>query len=201
MFIVGLSGGIGSGKSVVSGFFSEYGITIVDADVIARDSVKPGSQCLNQIIEHFGNKILLETGELDRRQLRKIIFTSATDKMWLESVTHPVVREKILIEIDCATSEYCILSSPILLETTLYQLVHRILIVDLEESLQIERAASRDNSNIEEIKKIISSQISRKKRLQRADDIIDNSKDLDFTISQVATLHSQYLQMARSRAQ
>ena len=196
MFIVGLTGGIGSGKSVVSSIFVEYGIVVVDADIIARESVQRGSHCFEHIVNHFGRTILLENGELDRRQLRKIIFTDIAEKQWLESITHPIVRKKILDDIKNARSVYCILSSPILLETTLFQLVNRILVIDLDESQQLQRASARDGSNIEDIRNIMASQISRPERLQRADDIIDNSGSLVHTQHQVAELHNQYLQLA-----
>ena len=195
--IVGLTGGIGSGKSEVSRRFQLRGITVVDADEVARLVVEPGEPALAEIAQHFGADILTSAGELDRAQLRAIIFSDPDQKQWLESLLHPLINARIRFELSrSSTSPYAILSSPLLLETSQHTLVDRILVIDASEDLQITRASLRDQNNIGQIKAIMATQLSREARLEKADDIIHNHGDLLELDAQVNQLHQQYLFLA-----
>ena len=196
MFVVGLTGGIGSGKSTVTRCFQDLGICTVDADDLSREVVMPGSKILNQIEEHFGITILSENGTLDRDQLRRIVFTNPSEKDWLEALLHPLIAELIQSNIRACDSVYCILVSPLLLETDQHKLVDRILVVDVSEETQVARALDRDGGDPAIIKAIIASQTGRKMRLGRADDIILNEQSADALRLLVADLHNQYLQLA-----
>lgn len=193
MFVVGLTGGIGSGKSTATRSFSTLGINIIDADVIARDVVSVGSQALTEIANHFGPDVLLADGNLDRNKVRDIIFSDPQAKKWLESLLHPKIRKKILDEIELSHSIYTIVSAPLLIETGLDQIVDRVLVVDIPEAIQIERTALRDKISNKQVETIILSQVNRETRLQRADDIIDNSGSVEETKAQVEKLHNIYL--------
>ena len=196
MFVVGLTGGIGSGKSTVTRCFQDLGICTVDADDLSREVVMPGSKILNQIVEHFGITILSENGTLDRNQLRRIVFTNPSEKDWLEALLHPLIAELIQSNIRACDSVYCILVSPLLLETDQHKLVDRILVVDVSEETQVARALDRDGGDPAIIKAIIASQTGRKMRLGRADDIILNEQSAEALRLLVADLHNQYLQLA-----
>jgi len=197
MFIVGLTGGISSGKSAVSDLFAQHGITIVDADLVAREVVEPGTKALAAIIEHFGENILQTDNSLDRATLRQRIFDHPEEKQWLEELLHPLIREQMAADLTAADSPYAILSAPLLIEGGLYQRCDRVLVVDVSEQLQISRTIARDNNDEQQVKSIIASQISREQRLQKAHDIIDNSGSLEDLQQQVETLHQQYLDYAK----
>ncbi|GHE95066.1 dephospho-CoA kinase [Thalassotalea profundi] len=198
-FIVGLSGGIGSGKTTVSDLFQRSGISVVDADIIARNVVKKGSDALTLIVNHFGQEYLTQESELDRAKLRTRIFSNESDKTWLNNLLHPLIRQQIIAALKQAPSEYCLLVAPLLLENQLEKLVDRVLIVDVNEATQIQRTLLRDSSNESEIQAIINSQISRKLRLQAADDIINNDNvSFDELAESVAKLHQKYLKMSQN---
>jgi dephospho-CoA kinase len=197
--IVGLTGGIGSGKSEVSRRFQLRDVTVVDADEMARVVVEPGEPALAAIAQHFGADILTAAGELDRAQLRAIIFSSADQKHWLENLLHPLINARIRFELNRSdNSPYAILSSPLLLETTQHTLVDRILVIDASEDLQIARASLRDKNNIAQIKAIMATQLAREARLEKADDIIHNHGDFLELDAQVNQLHQQYLFLAKT---
>lgn len=196
--VIGLTGGIGSGKSEVTRRFLNLGVTIVDADEIAREVVAPGQTTLTEIAGHFGVDILNSAGELDRPKLRQIIFTDPNAKQWLENLLHPLINQIIRARLTQAESAYVMLSSPLLLETQQYQLVDRILVVDTSEALQLKRASRRDNTRTAQIKTIILSQLARPDRLARADDIILNLGDLSDLDIQVDQLHQHYLLLAQA---
>jgi dephospho-CoA kinase len=196
--IIGLTGGIGSGKSEVTRRFAKLGICIVDADEVAREVVLPGQAALSEIAQHFGEDILTANGELDRAKLRNIIFDSPDEKRWLENLLHPLINQIIRTRLAQAESAYAILASPLLLETQQHTLVDRVLIIDTSEALQLARASKRDNSNSEQIKAIMASQISRTERLARADDIVHNLGVIDELDAQVQQLHQQYLSLAQT---
>jgi dephospho-CoA kinase len=198
MFVVGLTGGIGSGKSVVGRLFADLGITVVDADQAARAVVEPGTPALKHIATHFGEGILTSGGELDRAALRQRIFSDATAKQWLENLLHPLINEWLQQQLQNANSPYAILESPLLLEIGQSDRVDRVLVVDVPEAVQLERAMARDNNDESQIKAIIASQIPRHERLARADDVIDNRGSLDDLKSQVAQLHETYLRLVTS---
>jgi len=195
--IVGLTGGIGSGKSEVSRRFEQLGISVVDADLVARAVVEPGRPALASIVKHFGKEILNSDQTLDRARLRSIIFTNPTEKQWLEALLHPIIRAETIAQLKASNSAYSILTSPLLLETDQHKLVDRILVVDAHESLQIARATARDGNSAEQIERIMATQLSREERLKRADDVIHNHNDLSELQAQIDELHKHYLQLAK----
>lgn len=199
-YIVGLTGGIGSGKSAVADCFRRRGIKVVDADVAARAVVAPGTAALAQISAHFGADVIQTNGELDRAALRKIVFNDAAQRQWLEQLLHPQIGQWIAAELAAAQSPYAILESPLLLETTQHSMTQRVLVVDVPEAVQVERAAARDHNDPEQIKAIMATQLSRGERRARADDLIDNSGTLDALEPAVAELHDHYCRLAEKAA-
>lgn len=191
--VIGLTGGIASGKTTVSDLFAKLGIDIIDADVIAREVVAKGTPGLAAIVEKFGDDILTPDLELDRQKLRTIVFSDNEKKDWLNALLHPLIREQMQLQTASATSPYCILSVPLLVENKLNSMVSRTLVVDIDEASQIQRAIARDNSEQAIIESIIASQASRTQRLAAADDVIVNNKDLDWLSAQVQDLHQMYL--------
>lgn len=198
MFVIGVTGGIGSGKTAVTNLFAEKGITIVDADIASRIIVEPGKPALQAIAAHFGTEMLLSDGTLNRPAMRARIFSNADDKRWLEQLTHPLIGKEIQQQIANAKSPYAILVSPLLIEGDQHKFCHRILVVDVPESTQLQRTIQRDNNDAEQVKRIIASQATRAQRLSRADDVIENTGTLDDLRNKVAVLHEQYLQLAKS---
>lgn len=197
-YIVGLTGGIGSGKTTASDEFQRLGIDVVDADVIAREVVAPNSEGLNAITQRFGQSILLDDGNLNRAKLREIIFTNEKEKLWLNTLLHPLIRKNILAQIEQSTSPYCVLSAPLLFENNLQSLVNRSLVIDIDEASQIKRTADRDNVTEAQVKSIIQSQIARDKRLALAQDVVKNSNiSVEELIKEIHTLHKAYLQQAK----
>lgn len=178
--------------------FKELGISIVDADLVAREVVVQGSPALAEIAHHFGLDILLKDGTLDRARLREIVFHHPDEKAWLESLLHPVIRGRIIEQLQAATSHYSILVSPLLLETDQHKLVHRILLIDVPQAVQIERTVQRDAVKEEQVRQILMAQAPRDYKLNRADDIIVNDQDLAYLRSEVCRLHQSYLQRAAS---
>ena len=191
--IVGLTGGIGSGKTAVSDLFQDLGITIVDADLASRVVVEKGREELNKIAEHFGKDILNSSGELDRAKLREVIFKSEEEKLWLESLLHPAIASQIQKELDSSESPYTILVSPLLLETDQKNFCSTVLVVDVPVEIQIERTSKRDNVSGEQIKSIIASQIDRDSRLEQADEVILNDGSIEHLESKVQELHKKFL--------
>ncbi|WP_297189020.1 dephospho-CoA kinase [uncultured Porticoccus sp.] len=199
MFTVGLTGGIGSGKSAVAQLFRQHGITVVDADQAAREAVLPGSPALAKIRAHFGAAVLKEDGSLNRAWLRDAVFADPEQRQWLEALLHPAIAVLIDEALNSATSPYAILESPLLLETSQHALVDRVLVVDVSEATQVARAVRRDGSDEAQIRAIMDAQISRHGRLGRADDIIDNDGPLAALEPAVAALHQRYLALAGQR--
>jgi len=198
-FIVGLTGGIACGKTTIANSFKQHNIDIVDADIVAREVVEPGMPALEEIIQYFGEDIVLDSGQLNRSLLRTIIFSDEQKKVWLNQLLHPLIRQSMLKQIETTTSQYCLLVAPLLIENNLHQLVNRILVIDIHEDIQIVRATQRDPSNEQEIKRIIASQIPRKQRLLKADDVINNeSTDRLFIDKKVANLHLTYLEHSKN---
>ena len=194
-FTVGVTGGIGSGKSAVADFFASKGVCIVDADIAARVVVEPGTRALAAIAEHFGGEILTN-GQLDRRKLRAIIFARADERKWLENLLHPLIKEQIIALLSQATSSYAVLVSPLMLETGQQTLVDRVLVVDVPESVQIERTMARDQMTEEQTRQILNSQIDRTQRLAKAHDVVDNSGSLAQLHQSLEPLHQRYLRLA-----
>ena len=195
-FIVGVTGGIGCGKTTVTNLFAAKGIDIVDADLVAREVVVPGSQGLSELVSQFGDNILDEKKALDRAALRTIIFADNNTKVMVNKILHPLIRENMLNQLINTRSQYCILSAPLLFENKLQTLVNRTLVIDIPETLQLERTMSRDGGNLETIKSIMRAQVSREQRLALADDIIDNSKTINLLTPQVNVLHLKYMTLA-----
>jgi dephospho-CoA kinase len=195
--VVGLTGGIGSGKSAVSERFAALGIKIVDADIASRVVVEPGQPALAKIAEHFGTHLITADGALDRAALRQKVFADAAERRWLENLLHPLINAYIDQELANAESAYAILAHPLLVETGRTRICNRVLVVDVPESLQLERTMARDNNSEEQVKNIMAAQASREKRLAAADDVIVNDQDLAHLDKEVARLHSQYLEEAQ----
>ncbi len=193
--IIGLTGGIGSGKTAVSDIFASQGIDIVDADLASRVVVEKGKPALDKISEHFGAEILSENGELNRAKLREIIFKAPEERQWLESLLHPIIAEQIRYELDSSKSPYCILVSPLLLETEQKDFCDSLLIVDVPEKFQVQRTALRDNVPEEQVESIMATQIDRAKRLSLADEIIVNDGTLEDLKKKVMDRHLKYLSL------
>lgn len=193
MFTVGLTGGIGSGKSTAAARFAELGIDVVNADLVARNLVQPGTPALGEIAAHFGSEILQRDGQLNRSRLRDIVFSDARERRWLEQLLHPLIREQIMRALAASSSAYVILESPLLIESGWAALVDRICVLDLPATLQVKRACARDNNTPEQIDKIMQAQISRAERRARADDILDNAGTPAQLRRQVDKLHKKYL--------
>jgi dephospho-CoA kinase len=197
-YIIGVTGGIGCGKTTVTKLFAAKGIEIVDADVVARDVVIAGSKGLKALTLAFGKNILTASGELDRSALREIIFASEEAKERVNGILHPLIRENMLNQLQNTESQYCMLSAPLLFENNLHHLVRRTLVVDITEAQQLSRTLSRDGGNASTIKSIMAAQVTREKRLRLADDIIDNSKTIDLLAPQVDLLHSKYCELSQN---
>lgn len=192
-YVVGITGGIGSGKSAVTARLEKRGITVVDADVVARLVVEPGRPALDAIAHHFGNAILLADGNLDRAALRVKIFADEQQRHWLESLTHPLIAQEIVAQLEASNSPYTLLSSPLLLETAQSDLTQCVVVVDVPEELQISRTMHRDSNEEDQVKRIIAAQMPREKRLLLADIIIDNSTALEALDKVVDELHDSLL--------
>ena len=196
MFVVGLTGGIGSGKTAVSDRFAALGIKIVDADVAARIVVEPGRPALAEIAEHFGAEVIDPSGALDRAALRTRVFSDPDARRWLEQLLHPRIADEIRRGIESATSPYTMLVSPLLLEAGQAAYAHRILVVDVPVEVQVARTMARDDNDEAQVRRIIAAQSPREDRLKRADDVIENDKGLDALDRAVAELHVRYLALA-----
>jgi dephospho-CoA kinase len=196
--IIGLTGGIGSGKSTVAEQFAALGIVSVDADQASRAVVEPGMPALDYIEEHFGPELITADGQLNRPALREIIFADPSEKAWLEALLHPLIRDWIMVHLQAATSDYVILESPLLFETDQHQLVDAVLLVDVPVELQLERASARDGSDKSGIQRIIDAQMPRQTKRDRADFEFDNAQPMATIAPRVLALHQQFLTMAQS---
>lgn len=201
-YVVGLTGGIGSGKSTIADLFAALDVPIVDADIVAREVVAKGSPLLDKIAAHFGESILTSEKELNRAALREKIFQNEEEKQWLNQLLHPAIRAEMLQQLQQQTAEYVLFVVPLLIENKLTVLCDRILVVDVSPEIQLQRASMRDN-NPELIQRIINSQISRTERLAAADDIINNEgklpQNLPHLQQQVTELHQKYLYLAQQK--
>ena len=193
---IGITGGIGSGKSAVTQILEKRGIVVVDADVIARLVVEPGAQALNDIATHFGHNILRSDGTLDRAALRSRVFQDESERKWLEGLLHPLIRSIIIEQLEVSESPYSVLSSPLLLETGQNSLVDKVLLIDTSEALQLERTQQRDSIDANAVGAIIASQWSRTKRQAQADFIIVNDGTWKELEEAVERMHQQFLLLA-----
>lgn len=198
-FRVGLTGGIGSGKSTVASAFCDLGVKVVDADVVARQVVAPGSAALAQIKDFFGPGVISSDGQLNRAQLREIVFADPDAKAWLNQLLHPLIRQQMLRELDAAQSPYSVLVAPLLIENRLDLLVDKVLVVDVPEEVQIERTMRRDQNSRELIQAIMASQCHRDERLAAADYIISNAGAAQEIEPQVAKLHQVFLALSEEK--
>lgn len=202
-YIVGLTGGIGSGKSTIANLFALLDVPIIDADVVAREVVEKGSPLLTKIVEHFGLHILDKQGNLDRTALRQIVFHSEQEKTWLNQLLHPAIRSEMLRQLEAVSAPYVLWVVPLLIENKLSEFCDRVLVVDVLPNIQLERAIKRDESKAETIQNIIASQVDRQTRLNYADDVIENNLPLEENAinlaHQVAKLHHRYLDLAKQK--
>jgi len=194
--VIGITGGIGSGKTAVSDRFKALGITVVDADVASRVVVEPGRPALAAIAEHFGSAALNDDGTLNRAELRKRVFADPDERRWLERLTHPLINEYLREELTKAESPYAILVSPLLAETGQSRFCQRILVIDVPIDIQVERTMSRDANDESQVRAIIAAQASREERLALADDVIVNDQGLEHIDAEVERLHRMYLELA-----
>lgn len=197
MLIVALTGGIGSGKSTVAGAFARHGVPVIDTDLIARELVAPGQPALAEIAACFGDSMLAADGQLDRARLRDIVFADREKRLALERILHPRIRDQVRHRIDALPGDgYCLVVIPLLTETGDYPFVDRVLLVDADDEVRIQRTMARDHLSRQQVEQILASQSSREQRQALADDIIDNSTDLARLEQQVDVLHDHYLTLA-----
>jgi len=194
---VGLTGGIGSGKSTAATLLARLGVPVIDADEIAREVVEPDQPVFAEVVEAFGREVLDARGRIDRSRLRGVIFRDPRARRRLEAIVHPAVRETLLRRARECEAPYCILAIPLLVETGAREIVDRVLVVDAPERVQVERVARRDGIERAEIERILRAQASRAERLAQADDVLDNGGDRGALEAAVARLHESYLRRAR----
>jgi dephospho-CoA kinase len=190
---VGVTGGIGSGKTALTDWLSKQGIVIVDADRVARDVVQPGTPTLKAIIDAFGEQYLTQDGNLDRAAMRELVFGDEKKRLLLEAITHPKIREALWDQLQRADSAYVVLSSPLLLESGQSEMVDISVVVDIPEEMQIQRTMARDANDKALVEKIMAAQMSRQERLELADIVVDNSGDLSALRDRAALLHETLL--------
>ncbi|MFH0264421.1 dephospho-CoA kinase [Vibrio rumoiensis] len=202
--VVGLTGGIGSGKTTIANLFhDQFGIEIIDADVVAREVVEPGTRGLNAIAEYFGEQVLTSEGELDRAALRERIFSNVDEKKWLNNLLHPLIRQSITQQLSKVSSDYSLLVVPLLVENSWQPMIDRLLVIDVQPETQIARTRQRDGVSEDQVHSILASQASREERLSFADDVINNDAPLNEQtkqklLSQVTVLHKKYLALSHS---
>ncbi|MEM1244647.1 MAG: dephospho-CoA kinase [Pseudomonadota bacterium] len=199
MFIIGLTGGIGSGKSTVARFFLQHGATVIESDVLAKEITAKGQPAYQHIIDHFGKAIIASNGELDRGKLRKIIFNDTTERQWLEACLHPGIKHLLKARAQAATSEYVIVDVPLLFEAKMEKEFDRILVIDTKEINQIARVMARDKIDAKTARQIITSQVNLQYRLDNADDIIINDADIDSLEEKVENLDILYTKLAHHK--
>lgn len=196
MFVVGLTGGIGSGKTAASDYLAAKGITVVDADVVSRLVVTPGQPALDAIREHFGAAVIASDGSLNRAALREIVFADPAEREALEAITHPAINTEIRRQIAASTSAYTLLVSPLLLETSQHTLADRVLLIDAPEALQVARATARDGVPLKQVEAIIAAQMPRDQKRAHADDVLLNDGLLGHLHHDLDILHERYLALA-----
>lgn len=202
MLVIGLTGGIASGKTTASDWFADQGIEIIDADDIARQVVEPGSDGLAAVVRQFGNDVLDASGALDRPALRTRVFADAAARRALEGILHPLIGARMRERLAAARGPYCILSVPLLFESrNLLALVHRTLVVDVPESVQLTRVMQRDGCDAATARAMLAAQLDRETRLAQADDVVDNSATPEHLRAQLERLHRRYLQLAHDSAE
>jgi dephospho-CoA kinase len=199
MLKIGLTGGIGSGKSVAGKMFSDLGIITVDADRVSKQITSPGTPLYESILCHFGPSILLDDGNLNRRAMRKTIFNDPAERAWLEQLLHPAIRSVLMEQVQVIEAPYVIVIIPLLVESKKTNFIDRILLIDADESLQIQRASERDDITHDEALSIIKTQSSRTEKIAYADDIIINNGNLEDLKQKVLSLHKFYLSISHEK--
>lgn len=197
MFVIGLTGGIASGKTTVANLFSDKGIELVDADIVARDVVAIGSEGLAAITRYFGEDILQHDGSLDRAKLRHIIFNDEAKKNWLNNLLHPLIRSQMIHDLAATSSAYTLFVVPLLVENNLTELCDHVLVIDVPIEVQIARTMARDGVSETQAKAIIASQADRKTRLSQADSVLENDSE-SYLAQQVEALHQKFLELAQT---
>jgi dephospho-CoA kinase len=196
MLRIGLTGGIGSGKSTVAALLATRGVPVIDTDDIAHRLAQPGQPAFDEIVREFGEDILDENRRIDRNRLRERVFTNNHDRQKLESILHPHIRVAAQEKLTELSAPYCILVVPLLIESGFHDLTDRVLVVDASENMQIQRTATRSGMNEAEIRQIMAVQATRAQRLQKADDVIDNNSDRKRLEAEVERIHQWYLSLA-----
>ena len=192
-YIVALSGGIASGKTTVANLFAKLGVPVIDADIIARQIVAPNQPALAEIVRHFSEEILLPNGELDRLQLREIIFNNDHERLWLNQLLHSLIQQETAAQLSQLCSVYALWVVPLLIENNLHHLADRVVIIDVSTELQLARLINRDHIDETLAKKMVLAQAANQKRLSYAHHVITNQGDVDDLMSQVSMLHHQFL--------
>ncbi|VVC75338.1 Dephospho-CoA kinase [Aquicella siphonis] len=199
MLVVGLTGGIGSGKTTVANLFAERGVPVIDADIVAREITTPDKPAFAKIVKHFGDDVVMPGGTLNRSRLRSIIFADKRERLWLENLLHPLIRDEMRKQLSALSVPYCIAVIPLLLEVEFYSFINRILVIDAPESAQVDRVLSRDRSSRSEIEAILKSQASRHDRRAKAHDVIVNDGVIADLAPQIEKLHAMYTQLGREK--
>ncbi len=200
MLRVGLAGGIGSGKSTVAALFARHGTPVIDTDEIAHELLAPGQATQTEVAAAFGREILDANGNIDRRLLRRRVFTEPAERKRLEAILHPRIRAETIRRVESQRAPYCLIVVPLLIEAGFTELVDRVLVVDADDTLRIQRTKARSGLDEQEIRRIMASQASRQERLQKADDVITNNSDLAHLEREVARLHGVYSALAPAGA-
>ncbi len=196
--IIGLTGGIGSGKSAAAALFKDIGVDLIDADDLARDSLSINSEGYKLFIEEFGDKYLDENKNINRELVRKLIFNDSDAKTKLESIIHPIVRSGIETFIKNKKSDYCIIVVPLIFETNSSKIYDRVLVIDCDVDVQISRTSKRDNQTKSDIENIVNKQATREQRLSIADEVIVNNGSLDLLRNEVLKIHKKYLEIVKN---
>jgi dephospho-CoA kinase len=199
MLRIGLTGGIGSGKTTVAALLAMRGVPVIDTDELARHLSEPGQRAFDEIVHTFSTEILDENHRIDRNKLRQRVFESENERQRLEAILHPRIREAVQEKLAHIEAPYCVIVVPLLIESGFTDLTDRILVIDTLENVQIHRTAARSGLTEPEIRKIMSAQVSRAQRLQKADDVIDNNSDRKHLETEVERLHQWYLSLAATR--
>ena len=198
-WVLGLTGGIASGKSAAAQRFAELGVHVVDADQASRWVVEPGRPALAALVERYGAALLQADGSLDRGALRKVIFEDAQERRWVEALLHPLIAEEIAQSLASATSPYAVFVSPLMVESGQHRITQRLLVVDAPEAVRVARTLLRDHTTPEQVQAILKAQTSREQRLALADDVLVNDRDLAWLHSEVERLHTFYLTLRGGR--
>jgi dephospho-CoA kinase len=198
---IGLTGGIASGKTTVANFFADLGIPVIDTDVIARDVVAKGAPALARIRADFGDAVFNDDGVLDRKAMRKLVFSDDSKRRQLEGILHPRIREAAVVQAQAVTDPYMIIVVPLLVESPMKAFMDRVLVVDCSENVQLKRLLARDTENEAQARRMIAAQASRDERLAIADDVVQNDTNLEETRRKVTALHKQYLDLSNSNRQ